>query len=224
MKKEKFETFWKLTVDEWYKNEEVYINYHNQWEKVSEWCKIRNEIDENKAVDYLYTKYNEVKFNTKKYYFKQMDNIEKEDTETRLSRYKRAAVLTYTVLLANPLCQKDGEPLTVDPLFLKQRLAFFVALSSIIQDYDINKITKYLKETGKPVFQLSSLGRSEGYDETNEDSFCLSLYKDLFFAEHYDNYNILTMANIYGLLTERCSCLLDCKKDDNRDRDSQRRD
>ena len=111
----------------------------------------------------------------------------------RLSRYKRAAVLTYAILVADPLCKLDGSSLDLDPLFLKQRLAFYLALSSIIQDFDEGRIKEILRNEKRPVFQLAGLGESDRGKELDDD-FCMSLYKDLFFSEYYGNYNILTMA------------------------------
>ena len=84
---------------------------------------------------------------------------------------------------------------------MKQRLAFYVAIGSIIQDYSEEAVNAL----SKPYFDFENLGKRDIID--NEDTFLLSVYKDLFFAEVYQNYNVLTMANVFGLLTERASKL-----------------
>ena len=87
------------------------------------------------------------------------------------------------------------------PAFLKQRLAFYIAIGSIVQDYSEEDVSSL----GKPHFDFEDLGKCDIIDD--EDTFLLSVYKDLFFSEVYENYNILTMANVFGLLTERASNL-----------------
>ena len=77
---------------------------------------------------------------------------------------------------------------------------------SILQDFDEKKI----EECAKPLFYFAELDAQSTI--SGDDDFRLSLYKDLFFSEIYENYNVLTMANVYGLLTERCSHLPECKR------------
>ena len=138
--------------------------------------------------------------------------------ELHLNRYKRAAVLTYAVLLVDPIVidikdknaklikemkeEEDERLKEFDLFYLKQRLAFYLSLGSILQDFPEDDILQVI-QSGKTVFQFEELGKGELL--AGEDDFQMSLYKDLFFSEYYGNYNVLTMANVYGLLTERCS-------------------
>lgn len=97
-----------------------------------------------------------------------------------------------------------GEDSAIDPYYLKQRLAFYVAVSSILQEYKKDEIQKKLDE-GKKLFDAPR--RSDIEKEAGVDSFFEGVYKDMFFAEVYHNYNVLTMANVFLLLTERASFL-----------------
>ena len=166
---------------------------------VSDLCALRAN-----AEDAVYNEYAHLKKITKDIYFK--------DTckSLYLNRYKRAAVLTYAVILADPLEYKQKAPEELlDKYFLKQRLAFYVALQSIIQDYKEEEVQKKLKQ-GETVFDFDSLGRIER-EKFDDDDFEMSVYKDLLFSEMHRNYNVLTMANVYGLLTERASVLGELK-------------
>lgn len=186
MKKETFLKFW----EEWSSN---WINFSIKCEgkiiPFSSLCSLRPKYG-----DKLYESYNIIKGIIKDSYFK--------DTSKRLSKYKRAAIIAYVINGSHPLeyCDKAIED-DLDPHFLKQRLAFYVALGSIVQGYSQQEVEK-LK---KPYFDFYSLGRQDIVD--NEDDFLLSVYKDLFFSEIYKNYNVLTMANVFGLLVERASKL-----------------
>ena len=56
----------------------------------------------------------------------------------------------------------------------------------------------------KVIFDFDNIGLSR--DDKN-DSFLLSIYKDLFYAEIYENFNVLTFANLLLVLVERASLL-----------------
>lgn len=186
MKRGKFKLFWDSWSNEWIKNN---IYWNGKEIALSSLCALKNNYG-----DALYDRYCLIKKIVKNSYF--------QDSTKRLSRYKRAAVIAYTVNGATPLTYvKEDIRDDLHPAFLKQRLAFYVAIGSIIQDYseaDINAL-------GKPHFDFENLGKCDIID--NEDTFLLSVYKDLFFSEVYENYNVLTMANVFGLLTERASNL-----------------
>ena len=157
------------------------------------------------CANHIYKNYELIKQVIKDAYFK---NSNGDDLKIcRLSRYKRAAVLTYAIIKSAPLVFSNKEnSLWVDPYFLKQRLAFYIAISSIIQDATDESIRKSIEQNGV-IFDFASLGSSFNCDECQDDSFLLSIYKDLLFSEIYDNFNVLTMANVYGLLTEKTTML-----------------
>lgn len=194
MQEAKFSKFWDSWVKDWYECTMVSIN--GEQKPVDTLCSIKEDY-----TSVVFDMYNHIKETTKRFYFK--------DTGTpknpcHLSRYKRAAVLTYAIIKTEPLIYKESKPHPwIDPNYLKQRLAFYVALGSIIQDYPKDKVDE-LSE-GKKIFDFSKLGKVD-YRE-GEDDFLLSVYKDLLYAELYDDFNVLTMANVYGLLTERASIL-----------------
>ena len=195
MKEKTFQSFWnKIVVEEWLNHSTVKDGENSIY--VKDLCYLKDS-----AVSAVFELYEKNKVKAKNVYFKDMRG---NNGHVYLSRYKRAAVLTYAVIQANPIelkTKKSDELL--DKYFLKQRLAFFVGLQSIIQDYPEDEICK--KKGEGSIFFFSSLGESEREEE--EDDFLTSVYKDLLFSELYHNYNILTMANVFGLLTERASVL-----------------
>lgn len=188
MKFDKFNDFWTQWSNTWYSTT---IKRGDQEIAVKDLCTIKADYGR-----ILYERYNRIKSIVKESYF--------GGTTKKLSRYKRAAVIAYAVNGASPIVYKDDsiKP-NLDPDFLKQRLAFHVATGSIILDYPKEDVAKL----GGPLYYWKELGIKDIIDD--EDDFLLSVYKDLFFAEVYENYNVLTMANVFGLLTERASKLAD---------------
>lgn len=187
MTQETFRDFWGIWSLEWYNKTNIDLNGSSV--PVAQLCEIKPDYDV-----ILNKHYEFIKQIVKESYFKV--------TTKRLSRYKRAAVMAYAINGASPLIYKDATiKEDMDPNFLKQRLAFYVALGSIIQDYPEKAVTA-LKP---PYFDFDNLGKRDIID--GEDSFIQSVYKDLFYADVYENYNVLTMANVFGLLVERASKL-----------------
>ena len=189
-----FEKFWTAYSNQWYNLTELPEG------PVASLCKLKPNY-----VHDLYKRYELIKKIIKSSYFK---NINSDPRTCHLSRYKRAAVLTYAIIKSDPL-EYLNQPsnVLIDPLFLKQRLAFYVALGSIIQDFPEDKIKEKIGNYGGTIFEFSKLGKKEHV--SGEDDFLMSVYKDLLYSEIYDNFNVLTMANVYGLLTERASILGD---------------
>lgn len=186
MTQETFNAFWKKWSSKWYESE---IKMNEVSVPVLELCEIKAGYE-----NILNQYYQRIKQIVKDSYFK--------DATKLLSRYKRAAVVAYAVNASSPLIYKDTSiQEDMDPNFLKQRLAFFVALGSIIQDYPEEEINS----VKPPYFDFDELGKRDIIDD--EDNFLQSVYKDLFYADVYENYNVLTMANVFGLLTERASKL-----------------
>ncbi len=203
MKYPTFEIFWKeCFINGWLKTTKILKQ--GILTSVDELCSFKET-----AINDVYKAYESVKETTKSLYFK---NYNEEDASSvHLNKYKRAAVLTCAVIKADPLiikhdCISDG----MDELFLKQNLAFNVGLQSILQEFPQEDLKKYKGFVGeffdfsnKAIFNFSDLGRIDR--NPGDDDFLASVYKDLFFAEIHQNYNVLTMANIYGLLVERAS-------------------
>lgn len=151
---------------------------------VSDLCQFDEDAEER-----VYKNYLSLKNYVKEKYF-----ISEERSEVVLSRYKRAAVMAYTIIKTNPLTIKDSP--IVDDLFLKQRFAFFFALTTILPDY------KEMAVKDKKIFE--SLSKIQQIDDNKgNDSFLISVWKDFFFAELYGNFDILGIANIFGLLFEQ---------------------
>ena len=199
MKNETFDKFWNACFLTWMERTTVQAHAAGSVVDVKSLCRFTDT-----AFDDVFSAYNRVKKIAKDIYFKNKDS---RGEYVHLNRYKRAAVMTYAVLLADPLAlTSSDETVCLDCYFLKQRLAFFVGLQSIVQDFPQNKVREKLGTAGK-VFFFDELGKRDTHKD--EDSFEMSIYKDLLFAELHNNYNILTMANVYGLLTERASILAD---------------
>ena len=186
MQQSLFVYFWENWSSRWYNSE---IKIDEKPTPIAELCSIKPNYG-----PVLYRRYSLIKEIVKESYFR--------NTEKKLSRYKRAAVIAYAINESSPLEYKDPTVSNdLDSIYLKQRLAFCVALGSIIQDYPEDEVSK-LK---KPYFDFDSLGKRDIV--AGEDDFLLSVYKDMFFADIYENYNVLTMANVFGLLTEKASRL-----------------
>ena len=161
-------------------------------------CTLKSDSD---FVDELWDRYTKSKENAKDIYFYENDML--------LSRYRRAAILTYIISGAAPLeynikkynevfgIELDGVPINKlpDRLYLKQRLAFYIGLCSVIMDYDKEE----LEGRPKPIFHFPKL---PDWDVGKVDDFLTSVYKDLFYSEIYRNRNILTLANLFWVLTE----------------------
>lgn len=200
MQSDRFWVLWDTWSRQWYENAQCPIPGKGNnivYKPVSTICEIKK-----KAFSLVYDRYEIIKNTVKDLYFKQ-----KEDN--RINRYKRAAAIAYAVVLANPLCVNLGyKPATC---LLKQRLALYVALGSIIQDYPEDKVQEAISEEGAKVFRFDEIGSSLGTREDNKDNddFLTSIYKDLYFAEIYENFNVLTFANMLQLLVEYASVLSD---------------
>ena len=189
--------------------------FRELWNKWSlKWLKTAIEIDGKEktiaclcrlnedAVDAVYKNYNIIKDVMKDTYFRQVSQ-----TPPKLNRYKRAAVIAYAIIKSDPLVVIE-KPMDEDIYFLKQRLAFFMALGSILQDFDKDQVA------GKKVFSIFN-GLGERDHQEGNDGFLMSIYKDMFYSELYNNYNILTMANVFGLLIENAAGFDQLKTVDN---------
>ena len=191
MKKEKFVELWQIHAAEWHKG--AFIRYQGESKPVSEFCNIKKNYGE-----LVYKKYEAIKKLTKQLYF--------GDIDRRVNRFKRAAVIVYAINLTEPIEYINGyseADIAVDKLLLKQRLAFHLGLHSIITQYPQDKVEQ-LCNSGD-LFDFSI--QSKGVGDENSDTFLEGIYKDIFFSGIYQNYNVLTMANVFLLITERSSRL-----------------
>lgn len=200
MKKEKFIELWKAYVLNWWNLQ--CIDLPDGSVSVSELCLIKKD-----ACKRTFEIYNIIKRAAKRYYFRAGDT-------PHLSRYKRAAALSYSIIISDPLYyitdNQENVSGWIDKYFLKQRLAVNLALGSIIQDFPSSIVDEHVQKGGT-IYDFSNLGDGQNED----DDFLLSLYKDLLYSELYNNYNMLTMANVYGLLTEKASILGRIQNDNN---------
>lgn len=181
MDKKKFIELWNLWSEQWLR---IPIEDSNGVvNAIGEYCEMQSS-----AVDIVFKNYCIIKNLVKSTYFEERQHA------LTLNRYKRAAVIAYAVIKTEPIVLCNTKP-EEDPLFLKQRFAFFLALGSIVQDFPIEQVRE------KKLFSvMERIG--ERNCRAGNDAFLLSIYKDLFFAELYGNYNVLSMANIFGLLIE----------------------
>lgn len=192
--------------------EEKFISFWNEWssrwissakcahvDNISILIPVKEKCALNDIARDVYSYYIQCKDRTKNRYF----NL--TEKEPILSRYKRASLISYVVLNSDCLDLKDKEKYSADPYLLIERFAFHMALGSIIQSFDHEKVNCLIeKHKGAPIFSFESLGIDRG---KQDDTFLQSVYKDMYFSRIYHNYNILTMANVFGLLTERSSLL-----------------
>lgn len=170
---EKFEALWNIYSDEWIRNAS-FKDENGEVQPVSDFCQIKG----NYAV-YLHNRYEIIKTEIKKAYFYRSDK--------KLNRHKRAAVIVYAINSSDPLEYTVESDCYMDRYFLKQRLAFFVGLGAILQDYSKSSI-----ENIGTIFHFPPLTDNE--ERMNADDFLTGVY------EIYYNYNVLTMANLFWLI------------------------
>lgn len=184
-------SLWELWANDWHEKYTVTVGENKV--AVSQYCTLKQNY-----ADVVFSQYSAILNKFKSLYLKENMNV---------SRYKRAAILAFAVCKAQPLVYFNSQNEEMEPLFLKQQLAFQIALASIIQDFPQEQVIAATRK-GK-LFDFERLGSLdfENGIALGRDDFLTSIYKDLFFSELYDNFNILTMANVLGLLTERASLL-----------------
>lgn len=194
MKLTTLKTLWDKYAGEWYKKDKV--NIDGQLVPVSDLCSLKKSYEK-----ILLQRYDKMKEIVKQSYFG--NNIK------HVNRYKRAAILAYVISSAEPIEFNKAVPFGADEYFLKQRLAFYVAIGSIISDFPKDKV-EAIQGDLYDFYDLGFLndkGANPSQGSQDRDDFLTSVYKDLFFSEIYQNYNVLTMANVFGLLTEKSSKL-----------------
>lgn len=184
MNKQTFSNLWAYSAEKWL--DEGFITIDSSKTDIKSLCSLVEGID-----DKIHKNYEIIKSTVKDYYFKDSVGI-------TISRYKRAAVIVQAIFLTKPLHYKVPGLDEIDYFLLKQRLAFYVAIMSIVYSYEEIELSE------EKIYNFEKLDANlrEG-----EDDFLNSIYKDIFYAELYNNYNILTMANVFGILTETSSIL-----------------
>lgn len=197
---EKFEDFWKLWTEQWLESE---IEIDEVKIKPSSLCSIKRDIAKE-----VWNNYNIIKRIVKDKYF-----AEKDKSKIRLDKYKRAAVIVYAINSSSPLKYKRSktENRKVDGSLLKQRLAFYIAWASIVMEYDKTDV----ESLGEPVC-INFPIRTDYENEMGADSFELGLYKGLFYAQLYNAYDVMSMANVFWLLVENASNLSKLETIDNK--------
>lgn len=184
----KFKELWKVASEDWFN--EATVSGGKSERPVSDFC----ELEDNCFVQKLFDRYNIIKKIVKQDYY---NHNKKRAT---LNKYRRAAVLIYAVNESEPLRYKGYDP-GEKPLFLKQRLAIHVGIISILSEFRQEEV----RNLDGVIFDPPAL--SEFDQEIGADDFNVSMYKDLYFSERYQNYNVLTMSNLLWLLTEKASKL-----------------
>lgn len=185
-------SLWNMYANQWVKNTQIKVD--GQDTSISDLCSVKTDY-----YKVLLKRYNRMKAVVKEAYFG--TNIK------HVNRYKRAAILAYVISTAEPLEYKFDVSHDTDFYYLKQRLAFEIAIASIILDFPKDKVA----ELPNGIFNyerlgfLNDKGANPAKGNEDRDDFLTSVYKDLLFAEVHQNYNVLTMANVFGLLTECAS-------------------
>lgn len=194
MKQSTIKLLWDKYATEWHAKDKV--NIDGKLVPVSDLCTLKKNYEK-----VLLQRYEKMKEIVKQSYF--ATNIK------HVNRYKRAAILAYVISSAEPITYNQAVPFGVDDYFLKQRLAFQVAIGSIIIDFPEDKVRALQGELFDyyDLGFLNDKGANPIQGAQDRDDFLTSVYKDLFFSELYQNYNVLTMANVFGLLTEKSSKL-----------------
>lgn len=189
MNQQTFQLFWNMWSTNWLQTQYVEPDHI----RVSDLCRIRPDYDK-----VLYVQYASIKDTVKKIYFQR-----EQGKDIRLNKYKRAAALAYAINRSNPLVyfEHPKNEHRIDLFCLKQRLAFYVAWGSILEEYPKHEVTK----VARSLFAFPR--RSPSEVAAGADDFITSIYKDMFYAEIYHNYNVLTMANLFWALTEKASAL-----------------
>lgn len=209
MKVNTFINFWDKWTSTWIESAKCFeVDKKDTFFPVKEKCRIPKT-----AATSVYQKYQCLKSISKGIYFNTPRN--KSSDDFKLSRYKRAAVIIQAVLETDCLVyfEKDSHE---DSFLLKERLAFFLGIASIIQSFPATKVDNILNSKQTPIYQFDELDIDR---EEDADNFLQSVYKDLFFSRFIGNYNVLTMANLLGVLTERASLLSEIIKPDTKTND-----
>lgn len=206
MKKEIFLEFWDKNTTEWIDHALcVHVN-HDELIAVKKLCSFKKATGKK-----VYKKYISIKRTIKNCYFEKNkehsveEELDGSEEPIRLSKYKRAAAFAYAVLLTECFTYEEGITDKNDPYLLKQRFAFELGIQSIIQS-----ISEY---SGVDIGEVSSGIKIINFDDynidhkQNDDTFLQSIYKDLHFSLLFQNFNILTLANLYEALTINSSIL-----------------
>ena len=196
MKEEKFVELWNKHSSTWYN--ECVIEISNTKYPISAFCDL---VDDETYIKLIHKKYEKIKSKVKELYF-----VQSNDCQATISPFKRASIIVYAVNSMEPILFKKELPVFVKnkySLFLKQRLAFHIALQSIIMEYPEEFLNKKYEEGNLFDFDIVSVG----VGSSTGDSFLKGIYKDIFYSEIYKNYNVITMSNIFLLIVERSSRL-----------------
>lgn len=187
MTKEKFHEFWKLSK-EWFNTVGESEDLKAVGVDISKYCSLAEDCE-----DDIYEAYINVRQLVKELYFK-------DPSGKKLNKFKRASVIAYIINIYEPLNFSNDRQSYEDKYFLKQRLALYMALQSIIIEYPEELVSKL----NKPIFQI----RQQGKPIVNgDDDFYMSICKDMFFSVIFKNYNVLTMANLFESLVKGYSNL-----------------
>ena len=192
---EKFKELWNVHAINWYSN--CKVNYNDVFVDAKSVCALR----EDDYIPCIHRRYELIKTKVKELYF-----ANDSSRDTTISPFKRAAIIVYAINSLDPLVfplSKDLPVKDINSLFLKQRLAFHLGLHSILMEFPEDAVDKMSQDS--PIFDFDIV--SIGVGGTTGDSFLKGIYKDIFFSEIYDNYNVITMSNVFLLLIERSSQL-----------------
>lgn len=151
----------------------------------------------------IYLKYEEIKKQVKKVYF--------QNASSSIDRHKRAAIITYSIVIVKPFQIQCLNPF--DSIFLQlanECIAFYFGLHSLTIDYKPEAIERVLNENNGVFFRFpfTNIPNRPPFPPHDENGYIACVCKDLHFTTEYSNYNILTMANLFFLLELGCCNLL----------------
>lgn len=179
MKRDHFNELWDYYVKMWLDSN------IDDGRKIDDLCIVQKDAREK-----VYENYLTIKEHCKNFYF-----LTKSADDVKLNRFKRASVMTYSIIETSPLKVNNLPNGAVDNLFLKQRFAFYMGIITVLFDFKEEAIKN------KDVFsKINKIG--EDTLSGGNDPFVMSIYKDFLYAEQYRNFDILAIANVYGLIFE----------------------
>lgn len=197
-------------------------DFHSLWTQVlaffdsptSSWlgeCIRKHEfVLRDNAEKSVHQSYEVIKAIVKERYFDPL--IMTDDTsEHNISRYKRASVLSYAVLEVLPFQRSRGAYSAVAPSksdLFNEYFAFYLGLHSLLIDYPEETIDRLKKSKHtRDLFVFPKHYDSVGESMSESITYADSVATEFQYARKFNNFNVLSVANMYYLLLHYCSYL-----------------
>jgi len=115
-----------------------------------------------------------------------------------ISRYKRAAIISYVILGIRPFAVNASVRPDDKAFLINEYFAFYLGLHSLLMDFPSEEI-EHLIRSGSSIFCFPKSQDGSIYADI--------VAKEFYFSILYRNYNILSVADKYYLLLKKCSAL-----------------